>query len=426
VQGVVPLRVPVVRADGRGVHLGVADGSWATKTDKTTMARFLRIDWDTVGGSANGCQSHVKGLSLGWRSVRKASAYSLPAQPDARRPAAVLRSRDEPCHRRRGRCIDGGPDDARGEPVRDLALTKTWLRTFGSAPEGAPVMLAFPHAGGSARDFAPLAKKMAPAVDLRGVQYPGRLDRFHEKCAESVEALAHDVASVVAVLCREGREVSLFGHSLGAMVAFEVARRCEHHGAPVRALVVSATVSPARQAGRPVLGGLDDDSFVAEVQRSGHAGAEILDDPGMRMLILPTLRADYAMADAYRYHGGAPLECPVLAVCGDADPSVDSAEMSHWAERTTGWFDATTTQGGHFYFVEDPSWLAGRVKDFLEDCSWSAAQVAASGERAAACAPPPARGPAPRPARGEVEPGNSPSSTAPAQRPLHSRMVRRR
>jgi pyochelin biosynthesis protein PchC len=263
--------------------------------------------------------------------------------------------------------------------VPEFALARTWLRAFGPAPESAPVVVALPHAGGSARDFAALARELSPAVDLRGVQYPGRQDRFHENCATSVDELADNVAAVVAALHGEGRTVTLLGHSLGAIVAFEVARRAgAGQGGRVAALVVSARPAPSRQPPSNVHA-LDDERFVSELQQVGCPGVGMLADPGLRGLVLPMLRADFALAETYEYRPGAPLDCPVLALCGDADPTVEPEEMPHWAEHTRGRFVATTVPGGHFSFMADGSGLATHIEDFVVSCS-SNVPASADGE----------------------------------------------
>lgn len=117
-----------------------------------------------------------------------------------------------------------------------------WIRTFGLASTSALQLVCLPHAGGAASYFGPMAREFAPHVEVLAIQYPGRQDRYRERLIDSIEELADHV--VDALVPHLYRPTSLFGHSMGAAVAFEVATRLEARGHQVSALFVSGCGAP--------------------------------------------------------------------------------------------------------------------------------------------------------------------------------------
>lgn len=236
--------------------------------------------------------------------------------------------------------------------------TGTWIRRFHRAPEDArssqgtagPVRLAcFPFAGGAASYYFPVSKALAPQVEVLSVQYPGRQDRLSEPCAQSVDELAEQVLPRLRPWA--GPQLALFGHSLGASVAFEVARRLEAEGAPPRALFVSARTAPTRNLDEGVHR-LADEEFLQVVQQLGGLPAEVLANREVLRMVLPVLRADYRAAETYAYRPGTDVSCPLHALLGTEDPKVAEDEMLDWRLRTSGEFRLHRFSGGHFYLGE--------------------------------------------------------------------------
>lgn len=224
--------------------------------------------------------------------------------------------------------------------------TGQWIRRFHPAPQAAAQLVCLGHAGGSASYFFPVSKALSPAVDVLAVQYPGRQERRREAPFEDAELLADAVAGQLAAVT--DRPLALFGHSLGATVAFEVARRLETAGTTPLTLFVSGRTAPSRHRTQWVHLG-DDEQLLAEIVRMEGTDPAMLQDPELVRMILPAFRSDYKAAETYRYRPGAPLRCPVVALTGDADPQVTEAEAEAWREHTTGPFDLRVFPGGHFY-----------------------------------------------------------------------------
>jgi surfactin synthase thioesterase subunit len=211
----------------------------------------------------------------------------------------------------------------------------------------------FPHAGGAASWYAPLARLLAPAVDVVAVQYPGRQDRLSEPCLDSITALRDAV--VAQLLAAPGwldRPVALFGHSMGAVVAYEVARTLEHdHGRPPRALFVSGRRAPSTHRVEQVhLGG--DAALLREVARLGGTPPELLDDPDVHDLVLPALRGDYRAIETYAWRPGPEPGGPLWALVGDDDPVTTPAEAAAWRPHTSGLFERRVFPGRHFYLAD--------------------------------------------------------------------------
>lgn len=226
-----------------------------------------------------------------------------------------------------------------------------WLRRFQPAPAGGPRLLLFPHAGGSASFFVPLAKALAPVADVLAVQYPGRQDRRLEAAHTAIAPLADEIAEVVGAL-DDDRPLAFFGHSLGAVVAFEVTRRLATAQRPGPAvLVVSGRRAPSTLR-EESYHRLPEAAFIAELGSLGGTDPRILAEPELLELIVPPTRADYQAIETYEPGPDAVLDIPVVALIGDTDSRVTTAEAERWREHTSASFELRHFTGGHFYLVD--------------------------------------------------------------------------
>ncbi|WP_284749042.1 thioesterase II family protein [Amycolatopsis sp. RTGN1] len=237
--------------------------------------------------------------------------------------------------------------------------SKAWFRRFHPAAPGAPRLLCFPHAGGTASYFHSLSAALAPAVDVLAVQYPGRQDRHAEPLVDDLFLLADRLAEVVAA--EVTGPTAFFGHSMGASLAFEVARRL---GAGPIGLFASGRRAPASFAGGPVPE-RSDDELLADVRRIGGTDPRVLAHPELLRLVLPVLRNDFKAAETYHYRPGPDVGCPVFALFGDSDPRVTEAEARRWAEHTSGPFELKAFPGGHFYLNDNLEEVGGLIGERL-------------------------------------------------------------
>ncbi|MPY59660.1 thioesterase II family protein [Streptomyces spongiae] len=241
--------------------------------------------------------------------------------------------------------------------------SEAWIRRFHDGPDGRGRLVCLPFAGGAASYFHPFSALLAPDVEVLAVQYPGRQDRRSEPVLTDLEAIADHVFTALRPWA--GEPLAFFGHSMGAVVAYEVVRRIEREGLPAPvALFVSGRRAPSlRRADKPVHE-LDDRGVVAELLALGGTAPGVLADEEMLPLILPALRGDYQAITEYRCREqGAVLDVPVTALVGDSDPRVDVDEAKAWQAHTTADFRLEVFPGGHFYLNDRVAEVAALVRD---------------------------------------------------------------
>ncbi|MER5634525.1 thioesterase II family protein [Streptomyces nitrosporeus] len=243
------------------------------------------------------------------------------------------------------------------------ASSETWFRSYprGSAPRVR--LVCFPHAGGNAQLFHGWSSRLPADIEVLAVRYPGRQERMGEPCVESMDELADRVSE--ALTSYSGVPTALFGHSMGASVAYEVAARQEAAGGegPV-AVLVSARNAP-HHASPTALHRAADDVLVAGVSRLGTLGGDPYAVPELRELLLPVLRSDYKLIETYRPHHPAVLRAPVVAYAGDRDPGVSHARLTAWGELTTGGFTLRSFPGDHFYLAPREAELTADIAERL-------------------------------------------------------------
>ncbi|WP_049563552.1 thioesterase II family protein [Nonomuraea sp. SBT364] len=231
-----------------------------------------------------------------------------------------------------------------------------WIRRFHEPSPDAPRLVCFPHAGGSASYFVPLSQALLPDLEVLVIQYPGRQDRVSEPCVEDLHALADEIFRRVRKLA--GPPPALFGHSMGATLAFEVAQRLEGDGIAVPHLFVSAARGPSSERSEEVHL-RDDDGIIAEMRRLNGTDDSLLLDPELMRLVLGPIRSDYKALERYRYAGGV-LTCPATALAGEADPGTSLSAARSWRDHTRGTFAFRSFPGGHFYLNDE---LAGVTQE---------------------------------------------------------------
>jgi surfactin synthase thioesterase subunit len=216
-------------------------------------------------------------------------------------------------------------------------------------PAATRVLVCFSYCGGGTAPFRPWVPALPRDVDLALVCLPGRERRIAEPPAERWEDLiAEALTSVWSVV---DRPYVLFGHSLGAWIAFDVAVHMERHVSPPRALVVSASNAPSRAADENLRGPTSrtgDQALVAWLRRVGQLPGIILADPGLRQLTLDLFRADKRAAESYRFTPGQTVACDLRRLSGVADVDVDDDDGA-WSALAAGSFRSDRLPGGHFY-----------------------------------------------------------------------------
>jgi surfactin synthase thioesterase subunit len=210
-------------------------------------------------------------------------------------------------------------------------------------------LFAFPYAGGGGSAFRTWASDLPPDVELCAVQMPGRESRWKEPPYTRMDALVpalHD-----GLLPYLDRPYAFFGHSLGALTSFELARALRRSGRPGPVhLFASAHRAPQCPNPHPDMRHLEDGPFVDEIRRRyGGIPQAVLEHPELMALMLPCLRADFTVFETYSYGDDRPLECPISTFGGQADDYVRQDALEAWATQTTGGFSLRMLPGDHFF-----------------------------------------------------------------------------
>lgn len=244
-------------------------------------------------------------------------------------------------------------------------VESAWLRRVKPAAAGQTVVC-FPHAGGTAGYFSGWARHVGGAVGLAVVQYPGRADRAGEPFVEDIAVLADRVAEAVAAL---RHTVVLFGHSLGAAIAHEVATRLQRTG-DLGGLAVSAHAGPddLMEVTDHLL---PDDELWESLRKLNGTHDAVIGERQFRSLVLPILRSDFRLAASYQPRSHRPLSVPVLACVGDEDPEVTPEQMMSWRRVTSAGFTLRTFPGGdHFYLNAAAPAVVRGVLGLLPEPRW--------------------------------------------------------
>jgi surfactin synthase thioesterase subunit len=229
---------------------------------------------------------------------------------------------------------------------------KPWVKRFPGEPAsqstpGQPATILFPHAGGAAAAYRRFAVALAArGVDTYIVQYPRRGDRLADPAPDTLAELAAEMLEA-ADWSRVG-PLRLFGHCMGALVAFEFARLAETRSVTVRELWASASQAPSTVAGSLPAPTADDD-LLADIVDLGGTDARLLDDDDFLQLLLPAVRADYQAFNRYSCDTNVRISAEIHAVGGRSDHRVAAELLRRWETHTASAFTFTLFDGGHFY-----------------------------------------------------------------------------
>lgn len=232
-----------------------------------------------------------------------------------------------------------------------LPDARPWIRAV--RPDAAVRLLCFNHAGGGTVEFRGWSEGLPSHVDVLPVVLPGRETRISERPIDDLGQLVEALLPALLPVVRMG-PYAIYGHSMGAWVAFELARALRRARQPMPVhLVVAARRAPHRPARLPALSHLAGDAFVAAVQEryaaipdAVRANRELMD------LLLPMLRADFALLDGYRYRDEPPLDVPLTALLGQEDRVELAADVRAWSEHARS-FDFRALPGGHFFHKDE-------------------------------------------------------------------------
>lgn len=229
-----------------------------------------------------------------------------------------------------------------------IAATDPWFPFARPRPRAEIRLFCFPYAGGGASIFRDWSGRLPGHTEVCPIQLPGRETRFRDP------AFAH-LSPLVAALAESlrpklDRPFAFFGHSLGALVAFELSRRLlEDYKLQPTHLFVSGCEAPHTRSSGGKIHSLSSAEFREELRRLNGTPLAVLDNDELMELVLPTLRADFSLWETYAYTAGPPLACPIIALGGLGDDMLSRRELDAWRELTTGPFRLRMLPGDHFF-----------------------------------------------------------------------------
>jgi len=225
-----------------------------------------------------------------------------------------------------------------------------WLATHALNPRARLRLFCFPYAGGSALIYRKWqdAFPASSGVEVLPVQLPGRGKRRNEPAFARYEPLVEALADALSP--HFDRPFAFFGHSMGALLAFELARLSQQRGLPApQRLFASGSPAPHKRSDKPPTYDLPDAEFIEELRRLKGTPTQVLEHPELMQLMMPLLRADFALTQTYVYREGRRLNCPFTVYGGREDEEVRGERISAWCELTSGGCSLKEFEGGHFF-----------------------------------------------------------------------------
>lgn len=208
----------------------------------------------------------------------------------------------------------------------------------------------FPYAGGGPAAFTKWCSGLNDSFEGLAVHYPGRGSRHSEPPLTDILALAETLSQAILPLLN--KPFAFFGHSMGGLIAFELARTLRQKGlAQPNILFVSACAAPQLPNPHPQIHQLPDAEFVSELKKLNGIPPEILQNNELMQLSFPTLRADFEMLEMYQHQPAAPLACPIIALGGLDDSRVSREQVEGWALHTENSFESKYFAGDHFFIA---------------------------------------------------------------------------
>ncbi|MBL1102146.1 thioesterase II family protein [Streptomyces coffeae] len=252
--------------------------------------------------------------------------------------------------------------------------TTAWIRRYHPSGDSTARLICFPHAGGSASFFHPVSVRFSPDTDVIALQYPGRQDRRREPCIEDIGTLADQLAEEIQAL--SDKPTVFFGHSMGAVLAFETAFRLEQRGLnSPHTVLASGRRAPSTVRDEQVHT-RDDRGIISELKLLNGTDSAVFGNDELLSLALPAIRGDYRAIETYAGEPGRRVRCPLTVLTGDNDPRTTLDEAHAWQEHTEGAFRVEVFSGGHFFLADHQDEVNKVIAEALDAAR--AARTAAS------------------------------------------------
>jgi medium-chain acyl-[acyl-carrier-protein] hydrolase len=248
--------------------------------------------------------------------------------------------------------------------MKTISTFNSWVTCPRPNPQAKLRLFCFHYAGGGALSFRTWLDRLPPYVEVRPIELPGRGIRLLEPPFTRIEPLIQAMEN--ALLPALDRPFAFFGHSMGAIVSFELARllRENNHLSPLQ-LFVSGRRAPQIPDSDLPIHALPEPEFLKELRRYNGTSEEVLNNTELMQLLLPTLRADFAVLETYIYAPAPPLDCPITAFGGLQDWKASREDLEAWREQTNAAFSLQMFPGDHFFLYSSETLLLQAISQEL-------------------------------------------------------------
>ncbi|MBE2197923.1 MAG: thioesterase [Anaerolinea sp.] len=230
-------------------------------------------------------------------------------------------------------------------------------------------LFCFHHAGGRAMLFRDWQTMSRPEIQIIPVELPGRGSRLREDFFVQLQPLVSQLADTLQPF--NDKPFAFFGHSMGALISFELARylRYKNRNMPAHIFISAHRAPHLPQTHEPYYK-LPENIFLKKLQEISGTPSEVLDNPEFLELLLPIIRADFEICDTYHYHQERPLNCPITVFGGKQDPVVSASLLPQWEIHTANKFEFYAFHGHHFYIHQAQQLIVEIIGHKLKKC-WS-------------------------------------------------------
>lgn len=267
------------------------------------------------------------------------------------------------------------------------ATTNKWLASNRLNAEASLRLFCFPYAGGGTAIYRSWAASLPADVEVCAVQLPGRGTRLREPLATSLSPLVRQAAREMLPLF--DRPFAFFGHSMGAITSFEMAHHLrDEYGLHAAQLFVSGRSEPRLKSNTRPIHPLPEAEFIEELRRLNGTPREALENEELMQMMLPVLRADFAVCETYGYTAGDALDCPITAFGGMQDPDISRDRLEGWRAHTRAAFVLRMLPGDHFFIHTAQHLLLTSLGRELQQLLTKVGQAGASHSSSRVAAPP--------------------------------------
>ena len=243
-------------------------------------------------------------------------------------------------------------------------MSASWFVTRAPRASARTRLFCFPHAGASAAVYHRWAGRLPEDIELHAAELPGRATRIADRALTDFDSLLS--AILPALLERAGPRFALYGHSMGALMAFELAVRLQRDGHAAPACVFVSGQNAPHIPITERLSEWSDEQLVAEISRLNGTSSDVLQNKAFLSHYLSIIRADLRVVESYRFRSNAPLTCPLVVFAGTEDPHLCEEGILAWTRHTSSQTIIRTRAGGHFTWWNDEARIIEEISEFLK------------------------------------------------------------